>query len=260
MEALLNGVTIHYEIEGPATAPVVTFSHSLAANLELWDLQAAALGDSYRVLRFDTRGHGNSSAPPGPYTMEMLSADVIGLLDSLNIQRTHFVGISMGGMIGQVLATVYPERLQKLVLCDTTSRVPPETAPDWEERIRTAETQGMSALAQATLDRWLSEDFHRTHPGTTERIRSMIVNTPVPGYVGCCRAISRFDVSGSLKEVTVPTLIMVGEEDTGTPVSAAEAIKQQIKGAELVVLPKALHLTNIETVDLFNQVLLRFLG
>src|SRR5208337_4428176 len=161
MQARVNDVVIHYEIEGPGDAPLVTLSHSLATSLELWDLQLPVLRGEYRILRFDTRGHGSSSAPAGPYTMEMLAADVIGLLDRLGIRRTHFMGISMGGMIGQVLACRYPERIDKLVLCDTTGRVLADTAPIWDERIRAVETGGMQALAEQTLERWLSGEFRR---------------------------------------------------------------------------------------------------
>ena len=194
MQACINDTEINFEIDGPEGAPVVTFSHSLAASLDMWEFQLAAMKDSYRVLCFDTRGHGKSSIPPGPHTMEMFGADVVGLLDYLDIQRTHFVGLSMGGMIAQVLALRYPHRLKKLVLCDTTGSVPLETAPLWRERIQTAETRGMIYLAQETLERWLSEDFRRAQPGITERVTNMIIQTPVPGYVACCRAISQFDV------------------------------------------------------------------
>lgn len=256
----VDDTLIHYEMEGPPGAPVVTLSHSLAATLESWELQLQALRGPYRILRYDTRGHGESAAPPGPYTMEMLSADVVGLLDRLGIERTHFVGLSMGGMIGQVLALRHPHRLEKLVLCDCSSRVPPETGPVWEERIRTAQTQGMAALAQETLERWFSEEFRRNQPEMTGRIRDMIVRTPVPGYVGCCRAISDFDVSRELSKVSTSTLIMVGERDQGTPVSAAEAIRREIAGSELFVIPSALHLSNIEGADVFNRKLVSFLG
>jgi len=260
MEARVNDTVINFEIEGPEGAPVVTFSHSLATNLDMWELQVLALRDSYRALRFDTRGHGKSSITPGSYTMEGLTTDVVGLLDYLDIQRTHFVGLSMGGMIGQIMALLYPQRLQKLILCDTSSSVPSEAAPLWIERIRTAETKGMTALAQETLERWLSEDFRHDRPEISERVRHMIIQTPVPGYVGCSRAISEFDVSRELSKVTAPTLIMVGEKDPSTPVSAAEAIQQQIQGSELVVIPGALHLTNIEAPVIFNQRLLSYLG
>jgi 3-oxoadipate enol-lactonase len=260
MKARVNDVEIHYEIEGPEDAPFVTLSHSLAANIDLWELQLPVLRRKYRILRLDTRGHGGSSAPPGPYTMEMLAADAIGLLDILAVRRTHFVGISMGGMIGQVLARRYPDRLEKLVLCDTTGRVPPEMGPIWEERIRTAQTEGMQALAGQTLERWLSREFRLNQPELTGRIRNMILNTPVAGYAGCCRAISMFDLFDELSKVAVPTLIVTGEKDEHAPVSAAEAIQRQIKGSELAVMPGALHLSNIETAEFFNRRLARFLA
>ena len=260
MLAHISGTEINFEIEGPEGAPVVTFSHSLAISLDMWEFQVAAMKDAYRVLRYDTRGHGKSSIPPGPCTMEMLSDDVVGLLDYLNIEQTHFVGLSMGGMIGQVLALRYPHRLKKLILCDTTGSVPQETAPLWAARIQTAETQGMSALAEETLERWLSEDFRRTQPGITERIRNMIKETPVPGYVACSKAISQFDVFEELSKVAMPTLIMVGEKDPGTPVSAAEAIHERIQGSELVVVPGALHFTNVEKAHFFTEKLLTFLA
>jgi 3-oxoadipate enol-lactonase len=260
MQALVNGTVINYEIEGVPGAPVVTLSHALATNLKLWEPQMPALLRTYRVLRFDTRGHGRSYAPDGPYSMEMLAADVIGLLDSLGLERTHFLGLSMGGMIGQVLAVKYPQRLEKLVLCDTSPRVPPEMAPVWEDRIRVVEKEGMSAVVEETLGRWLSEDFRRNQPGLTGRIQDMIVQTPVPGYAGCCRAISSFDLLEELPQIKAPTLIMVGEKDPSSPVSTAEEMMQQIKRAELFVLPGALHLTNIESAEMFNRKLVDYLG
>lgn len=260
MQAHVNGAVINYEIEGPEDAPVVTLSHALAASLNLWDFQSLLLRNSFRVLRFDTRGHGLSSAPPGPYTMESLSEDVVRLLDHLQIPKTDFVGISMGGMIGQVLAIKYPERLDRLVLCDTTSRVPPEAGPMWEDRVRKVATEGMASLAQETLDRWLSEEFRRDHPQITNRIRNMILETPVPGYAGCCRAISSFDVSAEVSRIAAPTLIIVGENDPGAPVSASEALRQSVCNSRMVIVPKALHLPNIEAADFFNKQLLNFLN
>lgn len=260
MKAHVRDIDVYYELEGPAGAPVVALSHSLAAALEMWESQMPVLRDSYRVLRFDTRGHGRSSAPSGPYTMEMLGMDAVGLLDSLGIPKVHFVGISMGGMIGQILALRHPERLEKLVLCDTTGRVPADAAPVWQERIRKAEREGMPALAEETLERWLSEKFRRDHPGVTESVRNMITNTPVAGYRGCSLAISQFDVLDDLPRVSAPTLILAGEKDQGTPVSAAEDIRDRIPGSGLAVIPAALHLTNIETAEEFNRLLLEFLG
>lgn len=259
MKVRAGDIDIRYELEGPAGAPVVVLSHSLAAALEAWDQQMPALRDSYRVLRFDTRGHGGSSAPVGRYTMEMLGSDVVCLLDALRIPEVHFVGISMGGMIGQMLALKSPDRLGKLVLCDTVGQVSADNGSAWNERIHTAETQGMAALAEGTLERWLSEKFRRDRPDITERIRNMILNTPIPGYTGCCHAISRFDVLEDLPKVSTPTLILTGENDQGSPVSAAEAIRERIPGSRLAVIPGALHLTNIETHENFNRLLLEFL-
>ncbi len=260
MRARIRDVEINYQIEGPQRAPVVTFGHSLAANLDLWESQVSALSGSYRILRYDTRGHGNSSATPGAYTIEMLNEDLIGLLDYLNIRLTHFVGISMGGMIGQVFALNHPDRLAKLVLCDTTCSVPAEMGPVWEERIRIAETKGMEAIANETLERWLSEEFRRKRPEAAGRIREMIIRTPVPGYVGCSRAISVFDVASGLSKISAPTLIMVGEKDLSAPVTAAETLNQHIHSSELFVIPGALHLSNVEGATLFNERLLRFLA
>ncbi|MDR3556652.1 MAG: 3-oxoadipate enol-lactonase [Syntrophobacteraceae bacterium] len=259
MQAAIRGVTIHYEIEGVEGGPFVTFSHSLATSLALWDPQAALLREKFRVLRFDTRGHGSSSAPPGPYSMEMLADDLIGLLDHLEIEQTHFAGISMGGMIGQVLACRYPERVDRLVLSNTVCRVDPGAAPLWEERIRTAQTRGMEALAPDTLTRWLSDQFRRTRPEVTDKIREMIVSTPVDGYVGCSRAIGAFDISEELGKVTSSTLIIAGALDESTPVSAAKEIGERIGGAEIAVLPGALHLSNIEACELFNRAVVKFL-
>ncbi len=260
MRAHIRDIVINYEIEGPPGAPVVTLSHCLAATLDAWEFQVSALSGAYRVLRYDTRGHGDSSATPGAYTMEMLNDDLMGLLDYLNIRRTHFVGISMGGMIGQVFAINHPDRLAKLVLCDTTCRVPAKMSPVWEERIRIAETKGMKALADETLERWLSEEFRKKRPEVAQRIRETIIRTPVPGYVGCSRAISVFDVSSGLSKISAPTLIMTGENDLSAPVAAAETMNQQIHDSELLVIPCALHLSNVEGAALFNERLLRFLA
>lgn len=259
MQAILKDLAIHYEIEGPEGAPFLTFSHSLASSLQLWDLQVAALRDKFRILRFDTRGHGSSSAPPGPYSVEMLAADLIGLLDFLGIERTHFAGISMGGMIGQILACRYADRLDRLILANTTCRVDPESAPIWEERIRAAETNGMQALAPDILKRWLSDQFRRNQPELTERIRSMILSTPVSGFVGCSKAIGAFDISDELWKAAAPTLIIAGRLDESAPVSAAMAIQERIEGSELAVMPGALHLSNVEAYELFNQAMERFL-
>ncbi|MGC9197010.1 MAG: alpha/beta fold hydrolase [Syntrophobacteraceae bacterium] len=259
MQADLNGVAIRYEMEGPRGAPFIVLSHSLASSLELWDLQLPVLLEKFRVLRFDTRGHGGSSNPPGAYSIEMLAADLIGLLDYLGIERTHFAGISMGAMIGQVFGCRYPDRLDRLVLCSSTCRSDPEVAPMWEERIRVAQTKGIEALAPEILKRWLSDHFRRDQPELTEKIREMILATSVTGYAGCSEAIRSFDICDELHNVQAPTLVIAGRMDESTPVSAAMAIQERIENCELAVMPGALHLCNIEAAESFNQALASFL-
>jgi 3-oxoadipate enol-lactonase len=250
-----GGGTIDYQLDGPAGAPVVIFSHSLATHAGMWDPQVAPLRDRYRLLRYDTRGHGASSAPAGPYTLAGLAADARALLDRLGIEKAHWVGLSMGGMIGQEFALAYPHRLLSLSLCDTTGRVPPEAAPAWIERIDTARARGMDPLVEPTIERWFSAEFRTRHLATVDAVRAMIRATPVAGYIGCCQAIMHHDCNARLAAIRAPTLVIVGEDDPGTPVSAAKALQQAISDARLTILPKALHLSNIEAAPAFNAAL-----
>ena len=259
MKITANGITMHYELEGPESASVVTLSHSLATDLSMWDPQVAVLKSGYRVLRYDTRGHGDTDAPEGPYTLEQLAEDVKALLLALDIPKTHFMGISMGGMIGQTLALKDPGMLQSLILCDTSSRIPEEALPIWEERIGLAQKQGMNAVVESTMERWFTASFRRKPLASLDKIRGMIRATPLKGYVGCSRAIMKLNLTERLREIALPTLIVVGEEDPGTPVAASEAIHKQIKGSELVILKSAAHLSNIEQQDAFNTAMLGFL-
>jgi 3-oxoadipate enol-lactonase len=257
MKLSANGIEINYAIEGEG--PVVTFSHSLGCNLSMWDAQAAALRGRYRVLRFDTRGHGQSGAPAGAYTLEQLAEDVHGLLGGLGIPRTHFVGLSMGGMIGQVFALKHPEMVRSLVLCDTTSRVPAAAAPVWQDRIKTAEAKGMEPLVEPTLSRWFTAPFRARRPDLMAHVGAMIRDTPAQGYIGCCHAIPKIDVTDRLGAVACPALVIVGEEDPGTPVEMARDIHAALPSAELAILRSASHLSNLEQPEEFNRVLLRFL-
>jgi 3-oxoadipate enol-lactonase len=259
MIARANGINMHYELEGPESAPVVTLSHSLATDFSMWDPQVAVLKSGYRVLRYDTRGHGGTDAPEGPYTLEQLAEDVRALLQALGIPKTHFMGISMGGMIAQVLALKNPGVLRSLILCDTSSRIPEEALPIWEERIKTAQDQGMDPLVETTMERWFTASFRRKPMPALEKVRSMIKGTPLKGYIGCSRAIMGLNLTERLAAVALPTLIVVGEEDPGTPVIASQAIQKQIKGSELVILKSAAHLSNIEQEHAFNNAVLDFL-
>ncbi len=260
MKITANGVGINYTLEGPASAPSVTLSHSLAADLTMWDPQIPALSAKYRVLRYDTRGHGKTDAPAGGYTLDQLADDALALLSALGIQQTHWLGLSMGGMIGQTLALKAPDRLASLMLCDTSSRIPPETKPLWDERIRTAQTQGMKAHVDATLARWFTVPFLEQGGAEVRRIGALIAGTDPRGYAGCCHAIAALDLTERIGAIELPTLVVVGEEDPGTPVAAARIIHERITGSKLVILPSASHLSNVEQAGAFNTVILDFLA
>ena len=255
----INAGAIHmnYTIEGDG--PWVVMSHSLACAISMWDEQAEALKRRYKVLRFDTRGHGASDAPGGAYTQKMLADDLHGLLTTLRIDSPHFVGLSMGGMIGMTYALEHPGAFKSLVLCDTSSRIPPEAQPVWNERIKTATEQGMEPLVESTLKRWFTEPFLARRSKVVERVADLIRHTPSQGYSGCCHAISKLNVTDRLGEITCPVQIIVGEKDVGTPVAMSQTIHQAISGSELVIVPDASHLSNLEQPGAFNAALLGFL-
>ena len=257
MKVKANGIDINYEVAGEG--PWVTLSHSLACNLHMWDDQMAVLTKKFKVLRFDTRGHGQSGAPAGEYTLEELADDAKGLLDALQIRKTHWVGLSMGGMIAQAFALKYPGVFESMVLADTTSRRPPDAAKMWGDRITTAREKGMDALVESTLARWFTEPYRTSRKDVMERIANDIRSTPVNGFAGCCHAISKVDYLDRLKEITVPALVMVGEHDHGTPPEAARAIQQNFPGSELKIIPSAAHLSNVEQSKVFNDAMMGFL-
>ncbi len=257
MKIAANGIEIHYTLAGDG--PVVTLSHSLACNLSMWEDQLAALTARYRVLNFDTRGHGQSGAPPGQYTLEQLAEDAYSLLKGLGIRETHVVGLSMGGMIGQLLALTHPEMVRSLTLCDTTSRFAPGAWPAWEERIRAVEKKGMEAVVDATLQRWFTAPFRARRPDAVDRIRVAILATPVQGFIGCCHAIPKINLTDRLHAIHCPAMVIVGEEDPGTPVEMSRTLHEALPSAELAILRSAAHLSNIEQREQFNKVLLGFL-
>jgi 3-oxoadipate enol-lactonase len=260
MRIIANNLAVEYDLSGPADAPVVTLSHALATNMAMWAPQVTALESRYRVLRYDTRGHGRSRVPDGPYTLPELVEDVRALLDGLGVQQTHFVGLSLGGMIGQWLAFTYPERLHSLVLCDTSGRTAPEAGDMWDERIAIAAGEGMAPHVETTIDRWFTPGFVKEHPEIVDPVRAMIRCTDPRGYVGCAHAVKTHDALDRLPEIMVPTLIVVGEQDPGAPVGVAEVMHELIPGSELVVLESASHLSNLEQAEAFNQVLLAFVA
>ena len=260
MKLHANGIDIHYTIAG--SGPWLTLSHSLACDSSMWDPQMTALTQHFTVLRFDTRGHGQTTAPQeaAAYSWDHLSGDVLGLLDVLGIQRTHFAGLSMGGMIGQQLALRAPERIARLVLADTSSRYPAAAVPIWDERIRLVREKGLGVLVDSTLERWFTAPFRAAHPEVTARIAGLIRATPPDGYIGCGRTIPTLDITQRLHGLAIPTLVIVGAEDAGTPPAMAQEIAEAIPGARLETIPAAAHLSNIEQAEIFNRLLLEFLA
>jgi 3-oxoadipate enol-lactonase len=198
MKITANGISVNYTLDGPSSAPVVTLSHSLATDLSMWDPQMKALTARYRVLRYDTRGHGSTDAPAGAYSLAQLAEDARALLRALGVARTHWIGLSMGGMIGQALALKASEVLLSLVLCDTSSRIPAEAKPLWRERIKTAETQGMESLVEPTIGRWFTAPFRERRTDVVDPVRTMIRSTNPRGDAGCCHAISALDLTDQL--------------------------------------------------------------
>jgi len=259
MRIKANNIQINYQLSGKKGAPVVALSHSLACSLVMWNPQMDALNPYFQVLRYDMRGHAHSDVTPGPYTLELLAEDVIGLLDALEIDRVHFVGLSVGGMIGQSLALNHAKRLRSLALCDTSSVVPQEAQPIWDERIERTRAKGMESQVNETMERWFTPTFLNQNPPMVGLIRKQILATPVAGYLGCAEAIRKLNYLNRLSEIKLPTLIMVGEDDPGTPVSASQAIHERIPDSKLVILPSARHLSNVEQAEAFNAALLTFL-
>jgi 3-oxoadipate enol-lactonase len=252
-----NGIQLHYELTGPADRPVVMLSNSLGTRLEMWDPQMQALTERYRVLRYDSRGHGRSDAPDGPYTIEMLADDAVGLLDALGIERVHFCGLSKGGMVGQMLGAKHGGRLVSLGLCSTACHMPQRDL--WDERIRMVTMGGMAAVAEGIIERWFTEAFRREPTVEVERVQRMILETPPQGYAACCAAIRDMDLRELITGIRVPTLVIVGEDDPATPPEKAREIQDRIPGAKLEVVPNAAHLLNIEQDVVFDAALMSLL-
>jgi len=247
---------IHYELKGPTNAPVVVFSNSLGTDLSMWDSQAAALVQRFRVLRYDTRGHGQTSVTPGPYRIEQLTGDVVTLLDSLKIKSAHFCGLSMGGQAGLWLAAHKPDRIDRLIACNTGAKI--GNAEMWSARIDGARKGGMKAVAAVVMERFLSPEFRARDPKTTAALQQKLESVSPEGYVACCEAIRDTDVTADLGRIRARTLVITGSKDPSTPAPLGQFIRDHIAGAQYAELPSA-HLSNIEARAEFNAELVRFL-
>jgi len=248
---------LHYRLDGPESGPVLILSGSLGTDLAMWDDQFDALSYPWRLLRYDMRGHGQSAVPPGPYTIEMLGRDVLALMDALKIETAAFCGLSIGGMIGQWLGANAGDRIERLILCSTAAHLPPPAA--WNGRIETVRAQGMRAVAEAVLARWFTPGFAESAPEVVERIRAMLLATPVEGYAACCAAVRDMDMRESLKDIALPSLLVAGDADPATPPEMSRFVADRIAGARMVELPAA-HLCNIEAVEDFNREVRGFLA
>ena len=250
---------LHYQLDGPADAPVLVLSNSLGTDLQMWDAQVPAFSQHFRVLRYDTRGHGRSLVTPGPYSIEQLGRDVLALVDALDIQRFAFCGLSMGGLIGQWLALNAAERLIRLVLCNTAAKIANDEV--WNSRIDTVlqgGEQAMGELRDASIARWFTPGFATAEPGEVERITDMLAATSPVGYAGNCAAVRDADFREQLEAIVAPTLIVAGTADQVTTVAHGQFMAERIRGARQLDLSAA-HLSNVEAGEDFTAPVLAFL-
>ncbi len=254
--AAVDGARVRYRLDGPVGAPLLMLSNSLGTNLDMWEPQLPEFSHRFRVLRYDSRGHGLSEVTPGPYEIERLARDVVGLLDELRIERTDFCGLSMGGMVGMWLGIHAPQRLGRLVLCNTAPRI--GSAERWNARIDAVNQGGTRAIADALLELWLTRRFRDAHPDETRRMRAMLVATPVAGYVASCAAVRDMDQWAALSRIANQTLIIAGMHDAVTPPAEGRRMVELIPGSKLVELDAA-HISNVEASQRFTAEVLAFL-
>jgi 3-oxoadipate enol-lactonase len=257
MKKTINGIEVRYTVTGQG--PWLTLSHSLACRLEMWDEEVKRLSRRFTVLAYDTRGHGESGAPAMPYTLDMIADDIKGLFDALGIERSHWVGLSMGGVFGLATALKYPGLFESIVLADTSSKLSGEGIAAFRDRVATVRAGTMEAMVEPTLKRWFKDSFRAKNPELMARVADWIRATPLEGYVGCSAAIPTIDVTHRLSEIDVPCLVMVGADDIAMPPVMAQTLHRHLPRSQLTVIPDAGHLSNLEQPEAFNAALERFL-
>lgn len=260
MQTTVGDINVSYQLSGASGAPVVAMSHSLGSSSVMWEPQLRMLEDRFQVLRYDTRGHGGTSAPAGKYSMTQLVADASGLLDALQIEQAHWVGLSMGGMIGQGLALRAPHRLLSVCLCNTMAIVREESKAMWRQRIKTGERFGMPKLVDFAMERWFTDGYRDADGDEYQTIRAQFLATDVTGYIGCCRAIYELDYLEELNRIKVPAHIIGGDQDLATPVSESFVMHERIAHSSIKVIEGAAHLSNVEKAAEFNASLIDFLS
>jgi 3-oxoadipate enol-lactonase len=258
MKIKANGISINYQVDGPDGAPWLVLSNSLATNLAMWDDQARELSRAFRVLRYDQRGHGATEAPAGRYTFELLIADAFALMDALAIRKAHFGGLSMGGATALGLAQKHPDRLDRVIVCDSPCQSTPTSSQQWEERIVVAQEQGMDALVEPTLARWFPPEVMKANPPHLDKVRRMIRTTPVNGFIGCAAALADHNYAVAVATVTQPVLFMVGEKDAAAP--PMRKLNEALPGSRYVELPGAGHISNLDQPEAFTRAIKDFLA
>jgi 3-oxoadipate enol-lactonase len=253
----LKDARIHYQLAGPEHAVVLMFSNSLGADLTMWDAQAAEMAKTFRVLRYDKRGHGQSSAPPGPYSIENLGRDALALLDFLQFDQVDFCGLSIGGQTGMWLGNNASGRLKKLILSNTAAKI--GSNDGWNQRIDTVRKEGMKVVASAVIERWFTPGFRAKEPSIVSKIQCVLESVNPEGYAGCCAAVRDFDAREMLGGIRTPTLVLAGAHDPATTATEGRWIADQIRGSKYVELDAA-HLSNIEARDDFTGEIRKFLA
>jgi 3-oxoadipate enol-lactonase len=247
---------VNCRVDGPADAPAVVLSNSLGTNLAMWDPQMPALTERFRVVRYDTRGHGASTSAAGAYGVDTLGRDVLRLLDALRIPRAHFCGISMGGATGMWLALNAPERIDRLVLANTAAKF--GTPERWNARIDAVTRGGMAAIADGVIETWFTPEFRARAAGDVTRLKAMLLAAPVGGYLAACRAVRDIDLTAHIGRIARPTLVIVGAHDVPTPPEQGRAVAARIQGARVTELPAA-HISNVEAASEFSAEVIGFL-
>lgn len=250
-----DGCTLNVAVDGNAHAPALIMSGSLGTDHSMWSPQVEPLAKHFRLVRYDRRGHGKSSVPRRPYSMEMLGRDVLAIMDGLGIERASWCGLSIGGMVGQWLGANAAQRFDRLILCNTASYYADKNF--WAERIKTISDDGLDAVAAGVSARWFTPEFIAREPQAVARLEAMVRSTPVDGYLGCCEAIRDMDHREILHKIAVPTLIIAGKRDIATTVENAEFIRDRIRGSKMVVLDAA-HISNVERAEQFTAEVLGF--
>jgi 3-oxoadipate enol-lactonase len=253
----VSAVQVDAVVTGRESGPVVVLSNSLGSTYKMWDAQVRDLEQRFRVVRYDTRGHGHSPVPDGPYTIDDLADDLVALLDRLGIGRAHLVGLSLGGMTAMRVAARNPDRVDRLALLCTGAALPPASA--WTDRAATVRAGGSVAVAEAVAGRWFTPEYLGAHPTTRAAHEAMVAATPAEGYAGCCEAIAALDLRGDLVSISAPTLAIAGADDPATPPAKLEEIAARVPDAKLVVVPRAAHLANAERPDIITPILIEHL-